>query len=566
MIRVLFLSLAFRFRSLQWIWILVLHLLFSCGQASPPPEVVIVEEPLQFPVVFQDQMQTLIQFVQERAGKLNDSVHLHGFSTVATFYEENQYSPVWSAEERWLPVADSLQAFLINCKKKGLFPADYHVGSLLAVRSAIDKDSASRKNAALWTKADLLYSAAMLQALKDLRLGHLPPDSISPRMDSVYSSAYFLRQMKRALKDNRVKSVLQEMEPKHRPYWALQEALGRYIDSVQFQSYTYLNFPYRDTAVFEQKLKKRLVEGGYVSDNTSLVDSNQLKAAIIRYQQAKGLKPTGKISESLIRSFNQTNWEKFKRVVISMDRYRQLPDSLPSTYVWVNLPAYTLTVFDADTTLLQSKVIVGNPKTRTPVLNSAITQFITYPQWTVPYSIVFKEMLPAIQKNIGYLAKHNLMVVDQYDSVIHPSTIDWSKLSSKKFPYLLKQRQGDNNSLGVIKFNFKNKYSVYLHDTNARSLFSRSSRALSHGCVRVQSWELLSHFLVRQDSLQYPTDTLRAWISRAEKHTISDFPSVPLYIRYITVDVVGGKLRWMEDIYGDDRRISEKYFANKRIQ
>lgn len=131
---------------------------------------------------------------------------------------------------------------------------------------------------------------------------------------------------------------------------------------------------------------------------------------------------------------------------------------------------------------------------------------------------------------------------------------------------MLRQRQGDDNSLGVMKFNFRNKYSVYLHDTNARALFARKARALSHGCVRVQAWEKLAHFLVREDSIRYPSDTLRAWILRAEKHTVSGFPPVPLYIRYFTVEGEQGKLRWWDDIYGEDRKLLERYFSNKRIQ
>jgi murein L,D-transpeptidase YcbB/YkuD len=104
-------------------------------------------------------------------------------------------------------------------------------------------------------------------------------------------------------------------------------------------------------------------------------------------------------------------------------------------------------VIDSGEIILESKVIVGQPRTRTPVLHSAGVNFITYPQWTVPYSIIFKEMLPKIQKDVEYLEKEKLMVVDKYDSVIDPHTIDWSKLDKKHFPYLLRQRQGDDNSL-----------------------------------------------------------------------------------------------------------------------
>jgi murein L,D-transpeptidase YcbB/YkuD len=210
-------------------------------------------------------------------------------------------------------------------------------------------------------------------------------------------------------------------------------------------------------------------------------------------------------------------------------------------------------------------VIVGAAKTRTPLLTSEISNFITYPQWTVPYSIIFKEMLPQIQKSTDYLRKQNLMVVDKNDSIIDPTTINWSKLSKKRFPYLLKQRQGDDNSLGVLKFNFVNKYSVYLHDTNARWLFSKSARALSHGCVRVKEWEKLSHFLVKNDSVKYHPDTLRSWIKRQEKHVVYGFRKIPIFIRYYTCEGSDGKVKFYDDIYGEDKILRQMYFADKSI-
>jgi murein L,D-transpeptidase YcbB/YkuD len=170
-------------------------------------------------------------------------------------------------------------------------------------------------------------------------------------------------------------------------------------------------------------------------------------------------------------------------------------------------------------------------------------------------------MLPAIQKDTNYLNKQNLMVVDKNDSVIPPSKIKWSKLSKTYFPYQIRQRQGDDNSLGVLKFNFRNKYSVYLHDTNARWLFSKSMRALSHGCVRVQNWQDLAHFLVRNDTVRYSADTLASWIVRQEKHVVTGFRKVPLFIRYFTCEGKNGRLKFYDDIYAEDKMLTEKYFS-----
>lgn len=271
-------------------------------------------------------------------------------------------------------------------------------------------------------------------------------------------------------------------------------------------------------------------------------------------------------NDSLLYHYPDSALQQFLHVAVTLDRYKLLPDTMPSSYAWVNIPAYILRVYDADTLALQSKVIVGTPKTRTPELNSAITNFITYPQWTVPYSIIFKEMLPKIRKDLNYLQKQNLMVVDKNDNVVDPHTIDWSKMSKNRFPYLLRQRQGDDNSLGVMKFNFRNKYNVYLHDTNARGLFSKSGRALSHGCVRVQKWDSLAYFLVRNDTLRYPADTLKAWMQRQEKRMVSGFQRLPIFIRYFTVEgTMDSLLQFNRDIYKEDSVLIAVSFAGKRL-
>jgi L,D-transpeptidase YcbB len=174
-------------------------------------------------------------------------------------------------------------------------------------------------------------------------------------------------------------------------------------------------------------------------------------------------------------------------------------------------------------------------------------------------------MVPQIRKDTAYLTKQNLMVVDRNDNIVPASNVNWVKANKNNFPYQIKQRQGDDNSLGVLKFNFRNKYSVYLHDTNARWLFSKTNRALSHGCVRVQQWKDLAHYLVRNDADKFPADTLQNWIKRQEKHIVSGFPRVPIYIRYFTSAAEDGRIRFYDDIYSADKLLIERYLRDKSI-
>jgi murein L,D-transpeptidase YcbB/YkuD len=274
----------------------------------------------------------------------------------------------------------------------------------------------------------------------------------------------------------------------------------------------------------------------------------------------------GKITSNLIDRLNSTDREKFIRIAITLDRYKQL-QPLPEKYIWVNLPSYFLQLRDSDTVVLKSKIVVGKPITRTPILTSSISDMITYPKWTIPESIVKKEILPGLQKDPAYTANKGYSLVDKDGNEIDPYQVNWAKYK-EYIPYKVVQGSGDDNALGVLKFNFPNKYSVYLHDTNQRYLFAKSSRALSHGCVRVQAWDSLARYILRNDSLHasnyVPIDSLNSWLETKQKKYIPVRKQIPLFIRYFTCDVnEKGKLVFYEDIYGEDRKIRETVFASK---
>jgi murein L,D-transpeptidase YcbB/YkuD len=524
-----------------------------------------VSKPDQLEVRTTENLKKLLSYADEKKGSLNDSVKLLSLKMINNVYQQNNYKVIWSHEDQWKPLADSLFQVVQHAKEYGLYPADYNYSSIASIKSILQKDSISRRDAALWSRADILFTEAYLDIARHLKLGRLQRDSISLRKDSLYNDQFFTNQLIQAISNNNIVQSLQNLEPPFPGYRLIRENIKSFLDSANFKDYTYLYYPFKDSLLFIKSLQKRLVEVGYLAQEDQNGDSATISQAVRKYQKDKNYKSTGKISETLVRSLNNSDIDKFRSIAASLDSYKMLPDTLPSSYIIVNLPSYTLYVYNKDTLVFQSKVIVGSPKTRTPLLNSRISNFITYPQWTVPYSIIFRDMLPKIQKDVRYLDKQNLMVVDRNDSVLNPNLINWASLNDKHFPYLIRQKQGDDNSLGVIKFNFANKYSVYLHDTNARWLFGKPSRDLSHGCVRVQGWAKLSNYLVRADTVKFPADTLKAWIVRQEKHTVSGFPRVPLFIRYFTVEGKDGMLKFYNDIYGDDRVVKEKYFVRRNI-
>ena len=512
-----------------------------------------------------DDIQRLLEYEQAHGGQINDSVKLSYPVLDDSFYSARNYKSVWIDEDLVMPAGTTLYHFIEQSKLYGLFPDDYHYRSLSFIQRIFSLDTNARKNAATWARNDVLLTDAFFRLSKDLKQGRIPFDSTTLRKDSVLSDSFFTANIAAALQGNTVTGTLTALEPKKRGYDSIKTYLGDFLSKAAIAPYTRLTYPYTDSIEFFRQLQKRLTETGDLDPSAAPLDTSGFKKVLRKYQQRYNFRATGHVSDPLVDKLNNTDREKFMRIAVNLDRYKLLPDSLPETYIWVNLPSYTLTVVDDDTVVFSSKVIVGGAKTRTPVLTSEISNFITMPQWTVPYSIIFKEMLPKIRQNIEFLEKENLMVIDDNDSVRDPKTINWNKLNKNHFPYQLKQKQGDDNSLGVIKFNFRNKYSVYLHDTNVRWKFDNAFRAISHGCVRVKEWDRLANYLVRADSSRYPADSLRAWIRRKEKHVVSGFPRMPVFLRYFTCEGKAGQIRFYDDIYDDDRYLIQKYFAGKNV-
>ena len=550
---------------LSFLPVVSLIILMACHGGKGKEDKDEVKKPAQMDQRVGGDLKSVLRYAADNHDKLNDSTTLIYRALEDSLYSSNGYVPIWSDRERWRRQADSLFAFIDSSKEYGLFPTDYHYYALQFIERILLEDTMAKKNAAIWTRADLLLTDAFFHLVKDIRQGRLDYDSVTLRKDSVLPDSVLAQALAGAIQTNSISATLQALEPRHPGYDSVKAYLHDFLATAHFRKLTWLEYPYTDSVAFYQALTHRLQESGYIDSAATTVDTATLRAAIRQYQTMNKLRVSGKVTQDMVTMMDNSDWEKFKRIAITLDRYKLLPDTLPQVYVWVNLPAFTLDVEDSGSIALESKVIVGAPKTRTPLLTSEISNFVTYPQWNVPNSIIFHEMLPAIKRDVTYLQKQNLIVVDDNDSVRDPSKINWRRLNKNNFPYQIKQREGDDNSLGVMKFNFKNKYDVYLHDTNVRWMFDKTFRALSHGCVRVKEWRKLSDFLIRNDTLKYHPDSLKAWITRQEKHTIWGFSKVPIFIRYFTVEGKKGKLQFYDDIYGEDRALRDRYFAQKPI-
>ena len=544
--------------------------LVGCGApagSEKQPDIALTPEELSRKT--SEHIRESIQQLASDQNPWSDSVSVRFAKELNNFYNTSDYRPVWSSAGKWQPVADSLYNFIRNARYHGLFPQDYHAATLETIRSSVGDTSRAAPagfDAVQWAKADVLLSDAFFRIVTDLKIGRLPADSLSARKDTALPPDFFLQRLSAARQNQSLALAFYGLEPAHEGYQALLAALPNFLENAFQRSYTVVPSP-KSGEAFRKALQTRLFEAGYLAHDSTSIDSVTVAAAVKRFQEDNFLAVDGKAGDGTVRVLNTTDQDKFARIAITLDKYKHLPDTMPRRFLWVNIPGYNMYLREGDSISIESKIICGKTITRTPQLTSAISELITYPQWTVPTSIIVKEILPAVKKDPGYLAKKGFSLIDGDGNEVDPYTVDWKKYS-KGIPYRVVQGSGDDNALGILKFNFPNKYAVYLHDTNQRYLFAREMRSLSHGCVRVQAWDELAYRIIRYDhkpkadgSPSAVEDSLNSWLKQKVKKHITVKNRLPVYIRYFTAEARNKKIVFYDDIYGEDKLLQTRYYT-----
>ncbi|WP_343673704.1 L,D-transpeptidase family protein [Chitinophaga sp.] len=526
--------------------------LFSCHRKRELRKREIVRDVKQLGEVVPEQIGERLSYTADNKA-LEDKVPVHSVPALQYFYQLTANQPKWSVDGQLLPAVDSMLYFIDHADEVGLPAGIYHRSALDAAMQELHAATGSGKDAALLAQVDVMMTDAFMKMATHLRYGIAPRDSITLRPDSVITDTTLVQLLTTALKDNNISGTFHQLEPANEGYHALKAALLNFKAKYQSLHWDSLPVAYADTPAFKQLVLNRLVQTGHAdTSNGHGSDTTLLKEGVKAFQHEFNLYEDGQAGKKTVQVMNKSFHDWMIQAAVNLDRWRKWPDSLPTRYIFVNIPGYHMMVWDSGQVILDSRVIVGAPRTRTPLLNSRLSNFVMYPYWRVPFSISIKEMLPAIQKDPHYLTKKNLEVIDRDGNAVDPDSVPWKKFNKNYFPYVLRQMDGLENSLGIMKFNFFNKYAVYLHDTNNRGLFKNAYRAMSHGCVRIQQWDSLAMYLIKDDK-RFKRDSVRAWLDKGQKKQIDLSKGIPIYLRYYTAEGKDGKMMFYEDIYGEDK-------------
>ncbi|MET0313149.1 MAG: L,D-transpeptidase family protein, partial [Hansschlegelia sp.] len=300
-------------------------------------------------------------------------------------------------------------------------------------------------------------------------------------------------------------------------------------------------------------LRQRLMATGDLDPNlpVSATFDSYVEGGVRRFQARHGLIPVGVVGDDTMSSLNIPAETRLRQLQTNLVRLRTMTSgNLGERYVMANIPAAEVEAVEGDTVAARYTAVVGKADRMSPDVTAKILQVNLNPFWTVPASIVKKDLIPQMQKDPQYLTKKNIKIIDRSGAEIAPEQVNWQ--TDEATAYMYKQDPGEENSLGSVRINMQNKDGVYMHDTPSKNLFGENSRFHSSGCMRIQNVKELCTWLLKNQP-NWDRRSLDAAIKTGNRIDIQVNPNVPVYWRYISGwGAADGTVQFREDIYGRD--------------
>jgi L,D-transpeptidase YcbB len=496
----------------------------------------------------------------------NENIKL--YSSLPALYQEQNFKPVWINEHGPIPGTNVMVEAIKRSYKEGMDPENYYLKNIedTLARIAAGSDSDKLPNPELLAELDILLSNSFLKYANDLLYGQVSPQQIDLELVFGEKPVNLNALLISAVKENNIDEALAGLLPKYPVYGRLKAALEQYRRYEAEGGWKPIpegpKFGKGTRGERVTLLKERLVVTGDL-DNSDLrnnVFDGALEQALRKYQDMNGLYVDGVAGDSTIESLNVSAGDHVKQIVLSMERWRMLPQDMGNKFVLVNIANYHLYAVENNRDAIDMRIVVGKPNWNTPIFSEEMTHIVINPYWNIPPSIFKDDIAPMIKSNPDYMSDRNIEAVGL--NMEQPETTNEAEVASAKEEYLnkvlsgnyrLRQNPGPSNPLGRIKFLFPNKYSVYLHDTPNRGYFQRSQRNFSHGCIRVEKPVELAEFVLSPDP-RWTGEKIQSVISTGKTQTVELPVQIPVYILYFTAWANrDGSVSFYKDVYGLDQ-------------
>jgi len=485
---------------------------------------------------------------------------------VTQFYNDRNFEVAWTRDGAPTASASAfIQAFR-DAGTKGLIPEDYD-----ASRWQERVDQLKGKSGDAISLFDVAMTVNVMRYISDLRIGRVNPQHFNFDInvqDKKYDLAEFVSD--HAVDATDVPKLIASVEPDSEQYRQTEEALAHYLELARQQEQANVEpvpgvvkaVSVGGTYAAVGALVERLqLEGDMPADaGEHAAFDKEVSEGVKSYQHRHGLEEDGKLTAQTIKSMNVPLTYRVTQLQDSLERWRWLPEQYLNARLVVNLPEFVLRGYTPDHTVdFRMKVVVGKVvgEHRTPVFVHMMKYLVFRPYWNVPNSIARKELAPHIEASHGYLASKNFEVTDNKGTIL----TSYSAKQVAQGGVMVRERPGPKNSLGLVKFMFPNQYDIYLHSTPAVSLFERTRRDFSHGCIRVQKPDDLAAWVLQGQGDWDLEKVQEAMNSGPDNKTVSLKTPLPIVIFYVTGLVEDdGHVHFFDDIYGYDAEM-EKVFA-----
>jgi len=312
-------------------------------------------------------------------------------------------------------------------------------------------------------------------------------------------------------------------------------------------------------------LRRRLVitEDLAAANAQGEVYDDMLAAAVRQFQFRHGLEETGSVGSRTLTALNVPVQKRLRQLAASLDRLAAMDVKFAQRYVVVNLPAAFAETIEGDKVAHRYVVVVGKPDRPSPTLTAQISAVNLNPTWTVPLSIVKKDVIPRMRKDASYLERMHMRVLDGQGREIDPRSLDWNSVGAPNFT--IRQDSGPGNALGALRTDMPNNYSVYMHDTNHKEFFRADYRFQSSGCTRVQDPRALATWLLAETP-GWGRHEIDAGIARGERTDIRLNHKMPVAWVYLTGWATrDGLIHFRDDVYGHDDKPALVADARPRV-
>jgi murein L,D-transpeptidase YcbB/YkuD len=449
---------------------------------------------------------------------------------LAAFYAQAERALIWTQDGTWTPAAHSAMGRLKAADEDGLDPADYPLP---------DRGLRKTSTPAQRAEADLKLSVSVFRYARDARGGRIEPTRLSPLVTPKLALPEIEEVLTRVASTRDADGALAAYNPPHAGYKALKERLADLRashpsqPSVRVPKGPSLRVGMKDPRVPLIRARFNLAKD---TDNQTVYDE-RVASAVAAFQKKKGLPTNGILTPQTVAALSGPSLAHQEAELISnMERWRWLPADLGSRHIFVNVPEFRLRLMDHGKVVHQTRVVVGKEQSQTPIFSEDMKYLVVNPSWTIPPSIMKKEILPALANDPNYAARKGYKVIRKGNRIT------------------VQQPPGERNALGYVKFMFPNNHAVYLHDTPNRNLFSASKRAFSHGCVRVDKPFELADAILGEEG-KWNEKKLRGLIGKGERYVHLSNP-LPVHLTYFTLSIdEKGELKSYEDLYGLDRKV-----------